>query len=87
MQVKVCQQNFTDGQFTVKTSKITSLENLYVYGRLMCVQIGVCFIRVFHKTALLNQPVCAWFLRIASVHECVCVCVFACVSALEAMNN
>ena len=37
MQVKVCQQNFedenfTDGQFTAKTSKITSLENLYVCG-------------------------------------------------------
>ena len=37
MQVKVRQWNFKDenfvaGQFTVKTLKITSLENLYVYG-------------------------------------------------------
>ena len=38
MHIKVRQwnfevENFTDGQFTVKTLKITSLENLYVYGK------------------------------------------------------
>ena len=37
MQVEVHQwnfedENFVDGQFTAKTSKITSLENLYIYG-------------------------------------------------------
>ena len=36
-------------------------------------------------------PACAWFLRIASVRECLYACVFACVcvcvSAPEAMNN
>ena len=29
----------------------------------------------------------AWFLRIASVRECLYVCVCACVSALKAINN
>ena len=37
------------------------------------------------------QPARAWFLRIASVHECLYACVLACVcvcvSAPEAINN
>ena len=36
-----------------------------------------------------HRPVCAWFLRIASVRECLYACVFVCVcvSAPEAINN
>ena len=41
--------------------------------------------------SLLLRPAGTWFLSIASVHEClyVCVCVFVCVcvSAPEAINN
>ena len=33
--VKFWGWNFADGQFTMKTSKITSLKNLYVYGSRM----------------------------------------------------
>ena len=56
--------------------------------------VFITSMKIFEQE-LLNQ-VCAWFLRIASVHErlyalcvcvCVCVCVFACVSAPEAINN
>ena len=42
MQVKACQwnfvdENFVDGQLTAKTSKITSLKNLYVYGIMVAI--------------------------------------------------
>ena len=36
-----------------------------------------------------HRPAHAWFLRIASIRECLyaCVCVFACVSTPEAINS
>ena len=33
--MKFQDENFTEGQLTMKTSKITSLKNLYVYGHNM----------------------------------------------------
>ena len=34
-----------------------------------------------------HRPACAWFPKIDPVRTSVCVCVFVCVSAPEAINN
>ena len=45
--------------------------------------------KFLNQTRAGHRPVRAWFLRIASVRECLCVCVclHVCVSTPEAMNT